>query len=103
MLDGLENGGFYNIDVNGVKKMEEKKIKFFNCEVSFIKSNCFKRMINMCKRGDSYKNIINRLCNDYKAFKNFTGEKNFKDSESFYNYIKEEKIKNKGGCQNEIL
>lgn len=83
----LLNKDFYNIDPTGVRTMRNKEK--YNIEVVYIKSNWYIRFKHMIKRGDKLRNIISRLINDRKEFKDFRGDLNFKSSDEMYKYFKE--------------
>jgi len=85
-VQDLEVSDFYVIDVVGVKSFDysriDKKVK-----ILFINSPWYTRMINMFKRGDKIKDIINRLKLDKTEFKGFKGDVNFKSSNDLYDYF----------------
>lgn len=74
---------FYIIDVQGVNSMDKNQYD----KIIFIKASVFRRFLNMKKRGDKFRDIINRLWIDRKEFKGFKGDLNFKSSDEFIEYV----------------
>lgn len=78
--DQFENPLFdaYIIDPEGIKFIQE--YEYVNgrmnreYKIVYLKANVFKRISNMRKRGDTYKNIFKRIRNDAKVFKEFEQE-----------------------------
>ena len=70
--EDLENADFYIIDPKGVKEAPADLFRKYNIRVIYIKSPWYKRAYNMMfRRKDGIKNVISRLLNDRKQFKNF--------------------------------
>lgn len=70
--EDLENADFYIIDPKGVKEAPADLFRKYNVRVIYIKSPWYKRAYNMMfRRKDGIKNVISRLLNDRKQFKNF--------------------------------
>lgn len=88
LISDLIGADFYIIDPKGVHSINENVLGQLNYEIAYIKVSWWIRFKNMRKRGDKLKNIISRLINDYKEFKNFKGQVNFKSSNDFYTYVK---------------
>lgn len=84
---------FYIIDVSGVKSMNDLT---FNTKVIFLKIPLLTRIKNMRKRGDKWVNIFDRLIYDFKEFKNFKGDLEFRNSDNMYTYFKLITQANKG-------
>jgi len=63
----------YIIDIPGIRMLlsSEKLVKMYNFKVVYIKCSLFKRIRNMFRRGDSIKDIINRLKIDKTEFKDW--------------------------------
>lgn len=92
LAEDLYGADFYIIDPKGVSSINDNILEHFNYETVYIKVNWWTRFKNMKKRGDSLKNILKRLVNDYKEFKGFKGQQNFKCSNDFYNYIRKNNL-----------
>lgn len=88
LTEDLVDIDFYTIDVSGVKNIVESKLDDRVPCTLFIKTNFIRRIINMRKRGDKFKDIFTRLKYDYKEFKGFEGDYNFKNSDEVYEFIK---------------
>lgn len=70
--EDLENADFYIIDPKGVKEAPADLFRKYNARIIYIKVSWYKRACNMMfRRKDSIKNVISRLINDRKEFKNF--------------------------------
>jgi guanylate kinase len=93
-VEDLEESDFYVIDVQGVISFDYSKVNK-KVKVLFIKSPWYVRLINMLKRKDKIKDVINRLLLDRKEFKGFKGDVNFKNSNDLYNYFDNKDFFNK--------
>jgi guanylate kinase len=85
-VEDLEESDFYVIDVVGVKSFDYSRINK-QVKILFIKAPWYIRALNMFKRGDKIRDIINRLLLDRKEFSGFKGDLNFKNSNDLYNYF----------------
>lgn len=86
LQEDLENGDLYVIDEKGVR--DGKNIE--NSEVLYINTNIISRVLNMRKRGDSFKSIIIRLIKDKSRDKiKIKYDHVFKNSDELYKYISE--------------
>jgi len=89
--DMLEDKSFYVIDPYGVRNFNYNII-YRPVKILFINSPWYIRMINMFKRGDKLKDIINRLLLDKKEFKGFKGDLEFKNSNDLYDYFEQKHL-----------
>lgn len=85
-VQDLEESDFYVIDVQGVNSFEYNKVSK-QVKILFINSPWYIRTINMLKRKDKIKDIVNRLKLDKTEFKGFKGDINFKSSNALYDYF----------------
>jgi guanylate kinase len=90
-IEDLEESDFYVIDVQGVNSFDYSRINK-KVKILFIKSHWYIRMINMFKREDKLKDIINRLLLDRKEFKGFKGDLEFKNSNDLYDYFEQKHL-----------
>lgn len=76
----------YIIDLEGIKSLKGKEIDY---KVLYIDTSWFIRMINMRKRGDTWKAIFLRLKHDRAAYKGIKSEADyiFKNSNAVYDFI----------------
>jgi guanylate kinase len=93
-IEDLEESDFYVIDVQGVNTFDYSKINK-NVKILFIDAPWYIRMINMFKRKDKLKDIINRLLLDRTEFKRFKGDLNFKNTNDLYDYFEMKHIYSK--------
>ena len=95
--EDLVNADFYIIDPKGVKEAPADLFRKYNVKVVYIKSSWYKRTYNMMfRRKDSIKNVISRLINDRKEFKDFENEADyvFTSNEEFYEWFHKKQLKN---------
>lgn len=96
LSEDLEGKDFYIIDPYGVVSAPVNVFLKYNVRVVYIKETWFKRACNMFKRGDKIKDIIRRLKNDKKEFKDFEYEADyvFSSNDVFYEWFIKEGYKN---------
>lgn len=92
-IQDLEESDFYVIDVQGVNSFEYDKVNK-KVKVIFIKAPWYIRTINMFKRRDKIKDIVNRLLLDRKEFRDFKGDINFTNSDELYIYFRDKNFLN---------
>ncbi|WP_195966855.1 hypothetical protein [Clostridium sp. 1001283B150210_160208_E6] len=91
LKEDIQGKDLYVIDPNGVKSL---KIDKSNTMIIFLKVGLIKRVVNMRKRGDKFRSIINRIINDRKVFKGFeyTADVVLYNSDELYDMFKEKNI-----------
>ena len=95
--EDLENADFYIIDPKGVKEAPADLFRKYNVKIVYIKVPWYKRAYNMMfRRKDGIKNVISRLINDRKEFKDFENIADyvFTNNEEFYEWFHKKQIKN---------
>ena len=97
MEEDLKNADFYIIDPKGVKEAPADLFRKYNVKIVYIKVPWYKRAYNMMfRRKDGIKNVISRLTNDRKEFKDFENITDyvFTSNEEFYEWFHKKQIKN---------